>query len=613
MKILNRKNSYLLPGLLAGSLLAACGTNLGPASKQMPSSVIEKQAVNTSEQAVADLTTIQPTTTSPMQPQAQPEIRLHKAEVEKLAEQKAHKQQLAAQKKQKASLSRQQQLPNISQATQYQFKTQLNQLYPKIQDNEKYAHYEANRVIQTIIEPISTFSIDVDTGSYSNLRRLINSGHLPVRDAIRTEEMINYFTYQQNQQHTDQPFTVTTEVGPSPWSDKRHLLKVSIDAVDIEQQKLPAANLVFLLDVSGSMHSAEKLGLLKKSLSLLVSKLRQQDSIAIVVYAGASGVVLEPTSGNQQQTILRALNKLRAGGSTNGGAGIRLAYQIAQQAFIKGGINRILLATDGDFNVGTVNFQQLLELVKEKRKTGISLSTIGFGTGNYNDHLMEQIADAANGKYSYIDNLNEAQKVLVDEMSSSLKTVAKDGKIQIEFNPETVAEYRLIGYENRKLNKEDFNNDKVDAGDIGAGDSVTALYEISLHGQESNQIDARRYQQPDTTESVDANKHELAFVKIRYKNPTENHSRLITQIVSKQEVKNHLADSSNDFRFSASVAAFAELLKGGQYQQDFDFKELIKLSSASKGNDAFGYRHEFIQLVRLAASLKQQANQATLH
>lgn len=477
-----------------------------------------------------------------------------------------------------------------------------------IQNNENYAHYESNKVIQTKVEPVSTFSIDVDTGSYSNMRRLINSGHLPVRDAIRTEELINYFSYNiAGNNDSGTPFNIDSEVGPSPWSTGRHLLKIGIKAVDVDQQHLPSANLVFLIDVSGSMNSADKLGLLKKSLSLLVSKLRQQDSIAIVVYAGASGVVLEPTSGDNNQKIIRALENLSAGGSTNGASGIRLAYQVAQQAYIKGGINRILLATDGDFNVGTVNFEQLKNLVEEKRKTGISLSTIGFGTGNYNDQLMEQLADAANGKYSYIDNLNEAQKVLVDELSSSLKTVAKDGKIQIEFNPEIVSEYRLIGYENRKLNKEDFNNDKVDAGDIGAGDSVTALYEIVLSNSDSQQIDSLRYQHGSDDNKSIALTNEIAFVKVRYKKPQQSKSQLVSHAITKNQVKKALNKTSDDFRFAAAVAGFAELLKGGKHQQSFGIKDLITLSSSAKGEDKFGYRHEFIQLIRLAESLQSNA------
>lgn len=480
--------------------------------------------------------------------------------------------------------------------------------FNNIQDNEKYAKYDKNLIKQAAIEPISTFSIDVDTGSYSNVRRLISGGTLPVKDAVRVEEMLNYFNYDyKNTKNNEAPFITQTEIGPSPWSDNHHLLQIGIKAVDINEDELPAANLVFLIDVSGSMSSENKLGLLKKSLSLLVSKMRQQDTISLVVYAGASGVVLEPTSGDQKSVISNALSRLRAGGSTNGASGIRLAYQVAQQAYIKDGINRILLATDGDFNVGTVNFNQLIELVEEKRKSGISLSTLGFGRGNYNDQLMEQLADSANGKYSYIDTLKEAQKVLIDEMSSSLKTVAKDVKIQIEFNPSVLAEYRLIGYENRKLNKEDFNNDKVDAGEIGAGHTVTAFYEVVLSNKKHRQIDALRYQKESSDNEVNSN--ELAFVKIRYKEPNQDSSKLITQAVPVSKIRNTFAQTTSDFRFASSVIGFAELLKGGQYQRNFDFNHVINLSIAARGKDSFGYRSEFTQLVKLAQSLKLTALQ----
>ncbi len=477
-----------------------------------------------------------------------------------------------------------------------------------IQDNEKYAHYKSNSVMQTAIEPVSTFSIDVDTGSYSNIRRLINNGSLPVKDAVRVEEMLNYFNYSytaSNQNNT--PFITQTEVGPSPWSKGHHLLQVGIKAIDIDEKELPAANLVFLIDVSGSMSSSNKLGLLKKSLALLVSKMREQDKISLVVYAGASGVILEPTSGKYKSKITNALMHLRSGGSTNGASGIRLAYQVAKQAYIKNGINRILLATDGDFNVGTTDFNQLKNLVEEKRKTGISLSTLGFGSGNYNDHLMEQLADAANGNYSYIDSLKEAHKVLVDEMSSSLKTVAKDVKIQIEFNPSIISEYRLIGYENRKLNKEDFNNDKVDAGEIGAGHTVTAFYEVTLKSSDKNQIDSLRYQEKQLISDQKSN--ELAFVKIRYKNPDQETSKLISQPVYVSNIHSTVKQTTSDFKFASSVIGFGELLKGGQYQKDFGFDQIIELSTNARGKDTFGYRSEFVQLVKLAKSLKLTALQ----
>lgn len=480
--------------------------------------------------------------------------------------------------------------------------------FNNIQDNEKYAHYKYNSVIQTAKEPVSTFSIDVDTGSYSNIRRLINNGSLPVKDAVRVEEMLNYFNYDyKSNEDNDSPFITQTEVGPSPWSQGHHLLQIGIKAVDIDETTLPAANLVFLIDVSGSMASENKLGLLKKSLSLLVSKMRAEDKISLVVYAGASGVVLEPTSGNQKSTIINALSQLRAGGSTNGASGINLAYQVAKKSYIKNGINRILLATDGDFNVGTVNFNQLKDLVEEKRKTGISLSTLGFGSGNYNDHLMEQLADAANGQYSYIDSLKEAHKVLVDEMSSTLKTVAKDVKIQIEFNPSTVSEYRLVGYENRKLDKADFNNDKVDAGEIGAGHTVTAFYEVVLSNSNKQQIDPLRYRSQKT--SLLINNNELAFVKIRYKNPNDKKSTLISEPIHLTQVANTLDNTSSDFKFASSVIGFGELLTGGQYQEEFNFDDVIKLSTDARGKDMFGYRSEFTQLVKLAKTLNLTALQ----
>lgn len=479
--------------------------------------------------------------------------------------------------------------------------------FNNIQDNETYKTYKSNTVKQTLAEPLSTFSIDVDTGSYSNIRRLINNGSLPVKAAVRVEEMLNYFNYDYDNSgntlsDSDIPFITRTEVAPSPWSKNHHLLQIGIKAVDENELELPAANLVFLIDVSGSMSSPNKLGLLKKSLMLLVSKMRPQDKVSLVVYAGASGVVLEPTAGNKKQNIIHALSRLKAGGSTNGASGIQLAYQVAQQGYITKGINRILLATDGDFNVGTVNFEQLKILVEEKRKTGISLSTLGFGSGNYNDHLMEQLADAANGNYSYIDTLKEAQKVLIDEMSSTLKTVAKDVKIQVEFNPSIVSEYRLIGYENRTLNKENFNNDKVDAGEIGAGHTVTAFYEVVLANSNGQQIDPLRYASGAKIKSQNSN--ELAFVKIRYKKPDEETSKLTTQAIFTTDIHASLDETSKDFRFASSVIGFGELLKGGQYQHDFTIDHVIDLSINARGSDRFGYRSEFTQLVKLAKSLK---------
>jgi Ca-activated chloride channel family protein len=471
-------------------------------------------------------------------------------------------------------------------------------------NTENYAHLDQNAIKRVSKNPVSTFSIDVDTGSYSNVRRFIKSGSLPGRDVVRVEELVNYFSYHYPLPDDNKPFRVTTEIAPTPWNNNSYLLHVGIKGLDISKHKLPASNLVFLVDVSGSMHSKNKLDLLKTSLKLLTKQLRAQDKISLVVYAGASGVVLEPTDGNKTAIISRALDNLAAGGSTNGAAGIKLAYSIAEQAFIKGGINRIILATDGDFNVGTVNFEALTQLVEEKRKSGISLTTLGFGSGNYNDYLMEQLADKGNGNYQYIDTLNEAQKVLVDEMSSTLQTIAKDVKIQIEFNKNSVAEYRLIGYENRLLKREDFNNDKVDAGDIGAGHTVTALYEISLKGSKGQSVDDLRYKS--TNESILQKNQlngELAFLKIRYKAPDQDTSQLLSYPLRANSIITDVSKTSDRFRFSAAVAAFGQILKGGIYTKNYSYTDILDLARNSRGNDVFGYRGEFIQLVNLAKSL----------
>ncbi|HEC13519.1 MAG TPA: VWA domain-containing protein [Acidiferrobacteraceae bacterium] len=471
-------------------------------------------------------------------------------------------------------------------------------------DRENYAHPKDNPVQRVAEHPVSTFSIDVDTGAYSNMRRMIKAGRLPRKDAIRVEELINYFSYDYPlPEDKTAPFNVVTEMAPTPWNKETHLLHVGIKGYDVPKSKRLHSNLVFLVDVSGSMRSAHKLDLLKSSLKLLSAQASGDDRIAIVVYAGASGVVLESTAGNERAKIHAALDALQAGGSTNGGAGIRLAYAMAQQSFIKGGINRVLLATDGDFNVGTVNFQVLKDLIEEKRKSGISLTTLGFGAGNYNDHLMEQLADAGNGNYAYIDTLNEAQKVLVDEMSSTLQTIAKDVKIQIEFNPAVVEEYRLIGYENRMLKREDFSNDKVDAGEIGAGHTVTALYEISLKGSKGARIEALRYGANPKAATAGARGGEVAFLRIRHKQPNGDVSKLQEWPINKSAITTKLAKASQNFRFSAAVAAFSQLLKGGQYTSDFKYTDVISLARSARGRDRFGYRGEFINLANLTKSL----------
>ncbi|MEL6869398.1 MAG: VWA domain-containing protein [Pseudomonadota bacterium] len=477
--------------------------------------------------------------------------------------------------------------------------------YPQQTNRENYAEIDANPVHRAIETPISTLSIDVDTGAYANVRRFLRNGQLPPQDAVRVEELINYFSYDYAApRERNTPFSVTHEMAPSPWNASNYLLHVGIQGYVPPARDIPNANLVFLVDVSGSMNSPDKLGLLKTSLKMLTKELDADDRVSIVVYAGAAGVVLEPTPGDQRATIVSALERLRAGGSTNGAAGIELAYMMAEQAFIKDGINRVLIATDGDFNVGTVSQQMLEDLIENKRNSGIALTTLGFGTGNYNDHLMEQLADLGNGNYAYIDTLNEARKVLVDELQATMLTIAKDVKIQIEFNPAVVAEYRLIGYENRLLNREDFNNDKVDAGEIGAGHTVTAVYEVSLVGSDGQLTEPLRYQ---NAERAASNRGELAFLRLRYKQPQADSSQLIETPINRSSALDSYASASENFRFAAAVAAFAQNLRGGTYTSDFDYAAIGKLARSARGDDPHGYRSEFVSLVGLAESLSQSA------
>ncbi len=482
----------------------------------------------------------------------------------------------------------------------------VDQLWQPVEptDRENYAHFDNNPIHRVGEQPVSTFSIDVDTGSYANVRRFLHSGTLPVRDAVRVEELINYFSY--NYPSPDgaaTPFRVTTEIGPTPWNSETLLLHVGIKGYEPPHAELPPANLVFLIDVSGSMASPDKLDLVKSSLLLLSRQLQARDRLSIVVYAGDSGVVLEPTQGDQSAKIQTAIQSLHAGGSTNGGSGIRLAYAMAEQAFIKDGVNRVLLATDGDFNVGTVNFEALKDLIIEKRKSGVALTTLGVGTGNYNDQLMEQLADAGNGNYAYLDSLQEAQKVLVNQRAATLLTIAKDVKVQIEFNPAVVAEYRLIGYENRALRREDFANDKVDAGEIGAGHTVTALYEIALVGSQGLKLEPLRY--APSVQTGNANTTELGFLRIRYKPPTEDTSKLQEWPLNKTEIVADLPQTSERFRFAAAVAAFGQQLRGGVFTGSFNYEQVLKLARDARGDDPSGYRGEFLSLVQLTQSLSK--------
>jgi Ca-activated chloride channel family protein len=468
-------------------------------------------------------------------------------------------------------------------------------------DRETYGRVDANPVNRAAEQPVSTFSIDVDTGSYSNVRRILNAGRLPPGDAVRVEELVNYFNYAyEAPRDAATPFGVVTEIAPTPWNPKTRLLQVGIQGWK-PPGPAPASNLVFLVDVSGSMQAGDKLPLVKASLRLLARQLTARDRISLVVYAGSTGVVLEPTPGSERAAIEAALAQLEAGGSTNGRAGIELAYAMAGKAFIPGGNNRVLLATDGDFNVGTVSFEALVSLVEEKRKGGVALTTLGFGTGNYNDHLMERLADAGNGNHAYIDTLGEAERALVAQRDATLTTIAKDVKVQVEFNPALVAEYRLIGYENRLLRREDFNNDKVDAGEIGAGHAVTALYEIALRGSGGERVEPLRYGRE--TAAV-GGADEIAFVKLRYKRPEDGMqaaSRLIQRTVRRDELRKDAASASPQFRLAAAVAAYGQLLRGGKYTGDYRYADVIALARSAPGLDPASA--DFLKLASLADGL----------
>lgn len=461
---------------------------------------------------------------------------------------------------------------------------------------ERYEGEEVSPVKLTSAEPVSTFSVDVDTGAYANARRFLRQGNMPPRDAVRTEEMINYFRYDYDRPAgRDVPFSVTTDVAKTPWNADTHLMRIGLRGYDIEREERPAANLVFLMDVSGSMGSPDKLPLVKTALSGLAGELGEDDRVSIVVYAGAAGLVLEPT--NDLKAIRRALDELSAGGSTAGGAGIQLAYNIAEDNFIEGGVNRVILATDGDFNVGVSDSEALIEMVEDNRERGITLTTLGFGTGNYNEAMMEQIANHGNGNYAYIDSALEAKKVLGDEMSSTLFTIAKDVKIQVEFNPAVVSQYRLVGYENRALREEDFDNDAVDAGDIGAGHQVTAIYEIVPTGTKG-WIAPRRYEDAPQGEAT-RRMAEAAHVKLRYKMPDGDTSRLTDTVVMRDALKQAQAPRG-DFAFAAAVAAFGQILRGDELMMGFTHDDVGML--AGRQNDF--WRQEFLELNAIAASTR---------
>ena len=466
-------------------------------------------------------------------------------------------------------------------------------------NTENYAAFDDNAIVRTAEQPVSTFSIDVDTGSYSNVRRMLSYGQLPPKDAVRVEEMINYFDYgYPGPADRSQPFRISTELAPAPWDDKRVLMQVGLQGYELPREQIPAANLVFLIDTSGSMEAPDKLPLLRDSFRQMVPRLRAQDRVSIVAYAGSAGLVLPPTPGDRHGEILDALGKLSAGGSTNGGEGVELAYAMAKQGFVEGGVNRIILATDGDFNVGIYDPRALETRVERGRKDGIALTTLGFGTGNYNDALAERLADVGNGNHAYIDNLMEARKVLVEEMGSTLLTIASDVKIQVEFNPAQVAEYRLVGYENRQLEREDFNNDQVDAGEIGAGHDVTAIYELCLVGMGCESSDPLRYAAAPAASTPTA--QELAWLKLRYKLPGQDNSVLVEQPVTRRQLRREAGES---LRFAAAVAAYADLLRGGRNINGYTWDEVEALARGARGEDPWGYRGEFLQLVAQARGL----------
>ncbi len=465
-------------------------------------------------------------------------------------------------------------------------------------NTEEYATINENSFLAPNKNPLSTFSIDVDAASYSNIRRFLNNGQAPPKDAVRIEEMVNYFNYDYAQPKGEDPFSINTEIGECPWNTKHKLVHIGLQGKKIATENLPASNLVFLLDVSGSMGQSNKLPLLKSSLKMLVNQMRAKDRVAIVVYAGAAGLVLPATAGNEKETIIAALDNLNAGGSTAGGAGIKLAYKIAMENFKKGGNNRIILATDGDFNIGASSNGEMDRLIEEKRKSGVFLTVLGFGMGNYKDSKMESIADKGNGNYAYIDNIQEAKKVLVTEFGGTLFTIAKDVKLQVEFNPKKVQAYRLIGYENRKLKNEDFNNDKKDAGELGSGHTVTAMYEIIPVGVDSEfigSVDDLKYQNIKHVNKA-TNTNEILTLKLRYKQPEGLKSKLLVKTLIDKTSK--LDKTSDNFRFAAAVASFGMILRDSEFKGDATISDVVTLAKGAKGDDDEGYRAEFIRLVR---------------
>jgi len=468
---------------------------------------------------------------------------------------------------------------------------------------EEYGKFEESTFLTPDDRPLSTFSVDVDTASYSNVRRMLLDGYMPDYDAVRVEEFINYFSYDYDGPYGDDPIAIGVDIAPCPWNDGRALARIAVQAEKIDLSDTLDSNLVFLLDVSGSMDDPDKLPLVKKALLMLSDNLKGSDTVSIVVYAGSSGVVLDGCRGDNKYRIEDALDSLYAGGSTAGGEGIKAAYRLAERHFKDGQNNRVILCTDGDFNVGVSSTRGLENLIEEKRESGVFLSVLGFGTGNIKDNKMETLADKGNGNYAYIDSLLEAKKVLVSELNSTLYTIAKDVKIQVEFNPNAVKEYRLIGYDNRRLKDEDFNDDKKDAGEMGAGHCVTVMYELVLQNSDniSKDIDDLVFSDDeDKEEKPIAMPEDWLYVKARYKHPDENTSRLITRMAGQRD---YTDNPDNDFVFASAVTEFAMLLKDSEYAGDASYYNVLERARGAKGEDRNGYRAQFVQLVELAKEL----------
>lgn len=484
--------------------------------------------------------------------------------------------------------------------------TEREILPPLEESRDRFANVDTNPLKNAATDPVSTFSVDVDTASYAFVRRSLMEGRLPDPDSVRVEEMINYFPYDWPRPQTvEEPFRTTVTVTPTPWNAGTRLMHVAIKGFETASASQPAANLVFLIDVSGSMNAPDKLPLLKSAFRLLVGKLKPEDKVSIVTYAGNAGTVLEPTSARERDRILAAIDNLRPGGSTAGADGIDAAYRLARQAFIQGGVNRVMLATDGDFNVGASSDEELKRIIEQRRKDGIFLSVLGFGKGNLNDSLMQTLAQNGNGTAAYIDTLAEAQKALVEEAGSTLFPIAKDVKIQVEFNPQQISEYRLVGYETRALKREDFNNDRVDAGDIGSGHAVTAIYEVTPKGSASALNDPLRYGPAAASAPIPLS-DEMAFVKIRYKQPDGDTSKLITTVVTEMNAVRDFSAASQDVRFATAVAAFGQKLRGTDALDAYPYRLILDMARNARGEDAFGYRGGFLDLVRLAETLDRR-------